>query len=80
MGRRKNQEDRFLVVPDLMNGEYTFAGVFDGTVKEYASDFVHQHILNELLASPSFQRYQALSTVEKTVAANRKLLEVTVLT
>jgi len=39
---------------------YAFFGVFDGTVKEFASDFVSKSILDCLLTSPSFRAFDAL--------------------
>lgn len=75
IGRRRNQEDRFVMCPDLFSGEYGFFGIFDGTVKEHASEWVHHHIVEELLHSLSFQRYHAMSQSDKALPANRKLLE-----
>lgn len=39
--------------PNLLE-EYAFFGVFDGTVKEHASDWVHKHILQVFVQCPSF--------------------------
>jgi len=75
IGKRNNQEDRFVVAPNLQNGEYAFFGVFDGTVKEFASDFVSKSILDCLLASPSFRTFDALSPEEKAAPATSKLLK-----
>ena len=44
-------------------------------MKEYASDWVQKHILDELLAAPSFQAYNNLSDTDKQVPTNRRLLE-----
>eukprot|EP00457_Paulinella_chromatophora_P005698 gb/GEZN01005715.1/.p1 GENE.gb/GEZN01005715.1/~~gb/GEZN01005715.1/.p1 ORF type:complete len:423 (+),score=76.67 gb/GEZN01005715.1/:58-1326(+) len=73
IGKRKNQEDRFVFCPDLLNGEYAFFGVFDGTVKEHASEWVHKHILPILLETPSFRKFHALPKQQK--SANIRLLE-----
>lgn len=73
IGKRPNQEDRFVIAPNLYDGEYCFLGVFDGTVKEYASEFVHKHILDSLLSSKSFQCFHALSADEKADKKNQLL-------
>eukprot|EP00808_Paulinella_micropora_P004746 g51536.t1 len=73
IGKRKNQEDRFVFCPDLLDGEYAFFGVFDGTVKEHASEWVHKHILPILLETPAFRKFHALSKEQK--VASRSLLE-----
>jgi protein phosphatase len=65
IGKRKNQEDRFVLCPDLLGGEYAFFGVFDGTVKEHASEWIHKHILPILIQTKSFRKFHALSKAEK---------------
>lgn len=77
IGKRNNQEDRFICCPNLYNGEYAFYGVFDGTVKEHASEFVHTHILNCLLSSQAFMKYDSLSLEQKADPQNRPLLSET---
>jgi len=74
IGKRPNQEDRFVVAPNFLGGEYAFFGVFDGTVKEFAAEYVHQIVLDCLLASPAFKAFHALSPAEKKVPANQQLL------
>lgn len=75
IGKRNNQEDRFVVAPNLLNGEYAFFGVFDGTVKEFASDFVSKSILDCLLTSQSFRTFDALPAEQKAAPASSKLLK-----
>lgn len=75
IGKRNNQEDRFVVAPNLQNSEYAFFGVFDGTVKEFASDFVSKSILDCLLTSPSFRAFDALPPEDKCSAETSKLLK-----
>lgn len=75
IGKRGNQEDRLVVAPSIFGGEYAFFGIFDGTVKEYASDFVHKHILDCLLASKSFRQFDALSDSSKKGAESGQLLQ-----
>lgn len=75
IGARGNQEDRFVYCPDLCNGEYAWFGVFDGTVKEHASEWVHRQILPIFLETPSFRAYHALTHEEKADPANRFLME-----
>jgi len=58
-----------------LNGEYSFFGIFDGTVQDYASDWICRHLLDELLAAPSFREYHSLSMTAKNLPANRRLLE-----
>lgn len=74
IGKRSNQEDRFTYHPQLLNGEYAFFGVFDGTVKEYASEWIHMHILPIFLKSASFTKFHALSTAQKREPDNQALL------
>jgi len=74
-GKRNNQEDRFVVAPSISNGEYAFFGIFDGTVKEYASDFIHKNILDCFVVTPSFQKFHALSTEQKESADSGQLLK-----
>jgi len=74
IGKRNNQEDRFVCCPNLYNGEYSFFGVFDGTVKEHASEFVHTHILNCLLNSQAFIKFDSLTQEQKADPTNRLLL------
>jgi protein phosphatase len=62
------------VAPNLCDGEYAFFGVFDGTVKEHAAEFVHKNILPCLLASASFNQFDALSTEEKRSDENACLM------
>jgi protein phosphatase len=73
-GKRDNQEDRLIVAPSLLNGEYAFFGVFDGTVKEYAAEYVHKNILPCLLESASFCQFDALSDEEKRSEDNAQLM------
>ncbi len=44
-----------------MIARYAFFGVFDGTVKEHASEFVHKNILQCLFNAPSFLKFDSLS-------------------
>lgn len=74
IGKRNNQEDRFICCPNLYNGEYCFYGVFDGTVKEHASEFIRKNILNCLLTSKSFVKFDELTTEQKNDPSNRALL------
>jgi len=76
IGKRKNQEDRFVFCPDLLGGEYAFFGVFDGTVKEHASEWIHKHILPILLQTKSFRQFHSLSQQEK--LSNSSILEAAV--
>jgi protein phosphatase len=75
IGKRKNQEDRFVFCPDLLEGEYGFYGIFDGTVKEYASEWIHKNILSILLESKSFVQFHALAAKAKQDTKNTRLLE-----
>jgi len=79
MGKRNNQEDRFVAAPNLQNGEYAFFGIFDGTVKEFAADFVSKNILDCLLSSQSFRTFDALSPEQKAAPSTSKLLKDTLL-
>lgn len=74
IGKRVNQEDRFINAPQLLNGEYAFFGVFDGTVKEFAAEFVHQTVLDCLLESPSFLKFHALPEKDKQDPNSQQLL------
>ena len=60
IGRRKNQEDRFIVAPSLLGGELMVLGIFDGTVREHASSFVQANFLRVLYNCPSFIRFADL--------------------
>lgn len=65
IGSRRNQEDRLLLVPDLYNNEFALLCVFDGTVREFASEFVHRHFAQCLCDDPSFQAFCRLPASEK---------------
>lgn len=74
IGRRPNQEDRFVLAPQLFNGEYGFFAVFDGTVKEFAADRVNAIVLDCLLNTPSFKAFHALPAADKLTSQAHKLL------
>jgi len=76
-GKRNNQEDRFIVCPNLF-GEYALFGIFDGTVKEHASEFVHRNILDCFKSSPSFKKFDKLSQQEKARPETNDLLKATI--
>jgi len=59
----------------LLEGEYGFFGIFDGTVKEYASEWIHKHILQILLETKSFVQFHALAAKAKLDSKNTRLLE-----
>jgi len=56
-------------------GSTRFFGVFDGTVKEHASEWVHKHILPILLSTKAFQRFHSLPVKEKVSPKGLNLLE-----
>lgn len=74
IGRRKNQEDRFTIAPKLLGGELAFFGVFDGTVQEHASEWVHRNVVRVLHQCPSFIAFAGLTAEQRADRANRKLL------
>lgn len=74
IGKRPNQEDRYVVAPGLCNGEYAFFGVFDGTVKEFAAEFVHRAVLDCLVASESFKALCALDAKSKGSVEGQQLM------
>jgi len=74
IGRRPNQEDRFVLAPELFGGEYSFFGVFDGTVKEFAAHHVNAMVLDSLLEAPSFKAFHALSESDKKTSQAHALL------
>lgn len=75
IGARGNQEDRFVACPDLFGGEYAWFGVYDGTVKEHASEWIHKHILPIFLETKSFKAFHEMSTDVKSRPGSRALLE-----
>lgn len=75
IGNRGNQEDRFVYSPQMFDGEYAWFGVFDGTVKEHASEWIHRNILEVYLRCPKFLEFHALSPEEKANPDNIGLLE-----
>jgi protein phosphatase len=80
IGRRKNQEDRFVVAPSLLGGELLFAAVFDGTVREYASEFVRANVLNVLYSCPSFIKFADLSpSARADRGGSRKLFQMAII-
>jgi serine/threonine protein phosphatase PrpC len=44
IGLRPTQEDRFVLVPEFFNSNASFAGIFDGTVGDDASEFISKNI------------------------------------
>ena len=60
IGRRRRQEDRFTICPDLGVGERSaFVGVWDGTVGDFASHNVQGLVLPHTVASPAWQELAA---------------------
>lgn len=50
IGKRPRQEDRFVMCPKLLGSDrFQFYGVFDGTVGDFASDYVHKAFLPNLI-------------------------------
>lgn len=72
MGKRKNQEDRFVVAPFLLSGELMFFGVFDGTVQEHAAEYVKNNIINIMYGTEAFRQFADLTAEERADRANRK--------
>ena len=55
IGRRKYQEDRFVVCPKILGKDtQQFYGVFDGTVGDYTADYVNSTFLLNFLRSKSY--------------------------
>lgn len=75
IGKRGNQEDRLVMAPSMLGGEYSFFGVFDGTVKEHASEFVHKVMVDCVLTSKAFRTFHALSNDAKADPKNNKFLK-----
>lgn len=68
IGRRKYQEDRFVVCPRLLGrDDLQFYGVFDGTVGDFTSDYVHTTILLNTVRSLPFR--SALSSKSEVTSA-----------
>lgn len=57
-----------------MNGELSFFGVFDGTVQEHASEWVHRNIIRVLYSCPSFIAFAQLTPEERSESKARALL------
>lgn len=56
VGKRKKQEDRCVIVPRVFDkDDVLFLGVFDGTVGDYASEFVHHAVADAVCGSKSFK-------------------------
>lgn len=56
LGRRKKQEDRATIVTNVLGHDNViFAGVFDGTVGDYAAEYVHHAITENVLGSRPFR-------------------------
>lgn len=63
LGRRKKQEDRAVIAPKVLgNEDVLFAGVFDGTVGEYAADFSHFHAAENICGSKHFREALSAAT------------------
>jgi len=60
MGRRKTQEDRFLICPKLSNKikNVSIFGVFDGTVGDFASDTVKDLVVTHLRKTSAFKELE----------------------
>ncbi len=74
IGRRKNQEDRFTLAPQLLGGELAFFGVFDGTVQEHASEWVHRNVVRKLLQTPSYAAFVQLTPEQRADRSNAHML------
>lgn len=75
MGARKNQEDRFVFSPNLADSQFCFMGVFDGTVQEHASEWVHHYYLDILMADKSMLAFLALDEDARLHADNWALID-----
>lgn len=76
IGRRKYQEDRFVVCPRLLGrDDLQFYGVFDGTVGDFASDYVHTTILLNCVRSLPFRTAISAPPEEMLSSENLKLFE-----
>lgn len=51
VGLRDSQEDRFFMIPQFFNDQTSCVGVFDGTVGNFASEFVNNNIVQQLCCS-----------------------------
>lgn len=54
IGARRNQEDRLCVCPGMGADDRGFFSVFDGTVGDFASEYIHNRLVKHLIASPSY--------------------------
>mmetsp|Transcript_54780 Transcript_54780/g.132111 ORF Transcript_54780/g.132111 Transcript_54780/m.132111 type:complete len:357 (+) Transcript_54780:81-1151(+) len=76
LGRRKYQEDRFVVCPRLLGrDDLQFYGVFDGTVGDFTSDYVHTTILLNCVRSLPFRTAISAPEEEFLSPANLKHFE-----
>lgn len=64
IGDRRTQEDRFVVVPSLLDPDgrtpCSFFGVFDGTVGDFASENVKELVIPKLNESPSWKAFRGV--------------------
>ena len=66
------QEDRLVCCPEFGSKHRGFFGVFDGTVGDFASDYVHKNIVDNLRKTSSYKSFLSLSkTYRNSLAAEK---------
>lgn len=61
IGLRNKQEDRIVLIPELFDQHLAFAGVFDGTSGEEASQFASKHIAEYLMRTSEMREVMHLT-------------------
>jgi len=59
-GARRHQEDRLCVCPNMGSDDRGYFAVFDGTVGDFASEYIHNRLIRHLVTSRAYQ--QALAS------------------
>lgn len=54
VGQRKSQEDRLCVCPSMGADDRGYFSVFDGTVGDFASEYIHNRLIKHLVARPAY--------------------------
>ena len=70
IGRRRSQEDRLVLCPQLRDDSSAFFGIFDGTVGDFASENIKGLVLPHLLRS---ERWKAFEELDKDVISDAHL-------
>lgn len=75
IGLRPAQEDRFVLVPKFFVKNVVYCGVFDGTVGDFASDYVCRNIINHLCNTEEIAGDNSILQLASTAEISDKVVD-----